>query len=44
MNKRIIARCIYDGDYKRALELLLELVEEQEKQIKELQEKMVVKL
>lgn len=39
MDTRIISRLIYDGNYERALQLLLEIVEKQEKRIQELENK-----
>lgn len=36
VDTRLIRRLAYDGNYQRAIELLLDIVEEQEKQIKEL--------
>ena len=37
IDKFVIHRLAYDGDYKRAIDLLMELVDNQQEQIKDLQ-------
>ena len=39
MDNKIIRRLAYDGNYQRAIEMLLDIVEKQEKRIKQLEEK-----
>lgn len=44
MDTRYILRAAYDGEYEKAIKLLVDIIEKQQKEIKELKEKVVVKL
>ena len=40
MDDRIIRRLVYDGNYERAINLLLDIVMKQQEKIKELEQKL----